>query len=304
MKAARKQRSTAAEMEAWRESLHAIVEELRPATVRQVFYQCTVRGLVEKTENAYKRVAQTLADMRKAGAMPYEWLADATRWQRRPRSANSLAAAIAECARLYRRDALTRADRYVEVWLEKEALAGVVNDATGEYDVPLMTARGFASLTFLHSAAMAVKHEPRPATIYHLGDYDPSGQCAARTIKNTLLEMSGRDDMEFVQLGVTPEQILEWSLPSRPTKRDGNTHAKGWEGDSVELDAIHPEALRKLVRDALAHHLPQGELQALRAAGASERRALEMFGYELAAYQDPMDVLSHMTELMVGGNEI
>lgn len=298
---ARKKRSTAAEMRLWRERLYLIVAELRPATVRQVFYQATVRGLVEKTENAYKRVAQTLADLRKEGAMPYDWLADATRWQRRPRSADSLAGAIAECARYYRRDALSRADRYVDVWLEKEALSGVVVDSTGEYDVPLMVARGFSSLSFLHTAAMAIKDEHRSTTIYHLGDYDPSGQCAARTIKATLESMSGRDDMEFVQLAVTPEQIREWHLPARPTKRDGNAHAKGWEGDSVELDAIHPESLRALVTDALARHMPAHELQALRAAEASERRALEMFSRGISSAHRPDRALNIMAARMMAG---
>jgi len=36
---------------------------------------------------------------------------------------------------------------------------------------------------------------------------------------------------------VTPEQITEWNLPSRPTKAT-DTRAKGFKGDSVELDAI------------------------------------------------------------------
>jgi hypothetical protein len=45
------------------------------------------------------------------------------------------------------------ADAYVEVWLEKDALSGVVLPVTSMYDVPLMVARGYASLSFLHSAA-------------------------------------------------------------------------------------------------------------------------------------------------------
>lgn len=286
-----RKRSTASEMDAWRDALMQITDEIKPATVRQVFYQCVVRDLIEKTEQGYKRVAATLAELRKSGRMPYKWLADATRWQRRPRSYDSLTDAIESTARFYRRDALTRSERYVEVWLEKEALAGVVVQATEKFDIPLMTARGFASLSFLHSSAETIKHESRPTTIYHLGDYDPSGQQAARSIRDSLFDMSGRDDLEFIQLAVLPEQIKEWELPSRPTKREGNTHAKHWRGDSVELDAIHPKVLIGMVGHALYKHIPEAELKAIRAAEESERSALSMFYNEIDQYKDEHQVI-------------
>jgi hypothetical protein len=237
--------------------------------------------------------------------MPYKWLADATRWQRRPRSYDSLTEAIESTARFYRRDALTRSSRYVEVWLEKEALAGVVVQATEKFDIPLMTARGFASLSFLHSSAETIRHELRPTTIYHLGDYDPSGQQAARSIRDSLFEMSGRADLEFIQLAVLPEQIEEWELPSRPTKREGNTHAKHWRGDSVELDAIHPKVLKGMVAHALYQHIPEAELESIRAAEESERSALAMFYNEIDQYGDDQQatVLELLSKRMAA-NEI
>jgi hypothetical protein len=270
--------------------------------VRQVFYQCVVRGLIEKEEAQYKRVAKALADLRRSGRMPYNWLADATRWMRRPPVNDSLMQAIQETARFYRRDALTRSDRYIEVWLEKEALSGVVIGATEQFDVPLMVSRGFASLSFIHSSAINIKYEARPATIYHLGDFDPSGQTAAKTIRDDLLEMSGRDDLEFVQLAVLPEQIKNWDLPTRPTKKKGNCHAKNWEGDSVELDAIHPGVLRQLVSDAITDHLPLEEIHALRVAEESERDALKMFSSELGDFRDKAYALKKLAKMMRDGD--
>ncbi len=288
---ATRNRMTKSEMDIWKVQLKIITREIKPATVRQVYYQCVVRGLIEKTENKYKCVARNLADMRKDGVIPFDWLADGTRWQRKPRSYDSLADAINNCATYYRRDALNRSDRYVEVWLEKDALAGVLYPITSKYDVPLMVARGFASLSFLYEAAETIKHETRPTTVYHLADYDPSGQQAARSTRDSLSGMSGRDDLEFIQLAVLPSQITEWDLPTRPTKRDKNTHAKNFVGDSVELDAVHPDTLRKLVADAIDRHMPADELQTLRAAEESERQALKMFGREFAEYSDPAAVL-------------
>ena len=77
-------RATKAEMAERREALFDIVAEQQPMTVRQVFYQATVRGVIEKTEAGYAKVQTLLADMRRDGELPYQWLADNTRWMRKP----------------------------------------------------------------------------------------------------------------------------------------------------------------------------------------------------------------------------
>src|SRR4051794_3971521 len=91
--------------------------------------------------------------MRRAGDMPFDWLADNTRWQRKPRTFHSVEQALQETARIYRKALWQDSEAHVEVWLEKDALAGVLLPVTALYDVPLMFARGYASLSFLHSAA-------------------------------------------------------------------------------------------------------------------------------------------------------
>ena len=186
----KRQRSTKAEVKARKDALLVIVYEMKPMTVRQVFYQATVRGVVDKTEAGYKIVQNDLVNMRRAGEMPYGWLADNTRWQRRPRTHRSVEEALKETARLYRKDLWHEADSYVEIWLEKDAPSGVLYPITQLYDVPLMVARGYASLSFLHGAADYIADLDVPAYIYHLGDFDPSGQDAARAIEQTLREMA------------------------------------------------------------------------------------------------------------------
>jgi hypothetical protein len=78
-------------------------------------------------------------------------------------------------------------------------------------------------------------------------------------------------------VAVTEEQIEEWELPTRETKREGNRHAKNFEGDSCELDAIPPDKLRDLVRECIARHIDQARLATVLAAEKSERAALKMF---------------------------
>ena len=97
-------------------------------TVRQVFYQAVVRGLVEKEETGYDKVQADLTKMRVEGDLPYDWLTDATRWQRKPRSFDSIEDALSETARFYRKSLWQDVDEYVEVWIEKDALARLMHD--------------------------------------------------------------------------------------------------------------------------------------------------------------------------------
>ena len=266
-------RSTKAEVERRRGALHDIVAAMRPMTVRQVFYQATVRDLVEKSEAGYNKVQTDLVQMRRDGALPYDWLADNTRWQRKPRTYDSIAQALDETAQLYRKALWREVDAYVEVWLEKDALAGVILPITHAYDVPLMVARGYASLSFLHSAADHINDVGCPVFIYHFGDFDPSGVNAGEKIEQTLHEMAPDADITFERIAVNLDQIRSMNLPTRPTKAS-DTRSKGFGDISVELDAIAPADLRDLVQSAIEDHLPWSKFQVLKAAEESERELL------------------------------
>lgn len=211
-------RATKAEMLQRREALIDIVAEMQPMTVRQVFYQASVRGIVEKTEAGYAKVQTDLVWLRRNDALPYDWLADNTRWQRKPRTYVGVQQAIEHTAAFYRKALWADADSYVEVWLEKDALAGVVLPITALYDVPLMVTRGYASLSFLHSAAEFINEQSIPTYIYHFGDFDPSGVNAGEKIEETLRELAPNAEIYFERVAVTEEQIEEWNLPTRPTR--------------------------------------------------------------------------------------
>jgi len=242
--------------------------------VRQVFYQATVRGLVEKEQSGYTKVQTDLTVMRRAGELPYHWLADNTRWQRKPRTFEGVEQALQETARLYRKNLWVDADCYVEIWLEKDALSGVIYPVTSMFDVPLMVARGYASLSFLYNAAEYINDLDVPTYIYHLGDYDPSGVNAGEKIEETLCELAPDAEIYFERIAVTPEQIDEWNLPTRPTKKS-DTRAKNFDSaTSVELDAIEPNQLRDLVQEMIEVHLPPEQYEILKVAEQSEREII------------------------------
>lgn len=276
-------RSTKATVTQLRADLLGIVANGNPMSVRQIFYQASVRGLVQKSETGYRKVQEALAHMRRVGGeMPCGWIADSTRWQRRPHTFDSVEDALTETARLYRKALWTNARTYVEVWLEKDALTGVILPVTDLCDVPLMVARGYASISFLNTAAAYIALLAVPAHIYHFGDFDPSGVDAGRAIEATLREYAPHAKIHFERLAVTPRQIAEWSLPTRPTKAT-DSRAKGFGAISVELDAIPPQDLRDLVQGAIEQHLPRRELDVLLAAEESERSTFKKLIGSLAA---------------------
>jgi hypothetical protein len=267
-------RATEEEITARRIALFQIVAEMHPMTVRQVFYQATVRGIVEKEESGYDKVQNDLAAMRRGGddilsviptpfSLPWEWIVDNTRSRSKPYVCNSVREALEDAANTYRKALWKDADAYVEIWLEKDALAGVIRDVTWKYDVSLMVARGYSSITFLHDAAMDIEDKEVPVHIYHLGDFDPSGVNAGEKIEEDLQEFAPSADITFTRLAVTEEQIDEWDLPTRPTKITDSRAARFGSAESVELDAIEPRRLRSLVERAILKHLSKKRYEEL-----------------------------------------
>lgn len=269
----RRPRRTKAQIGTIQTAIVSAAGDCRPATVRQIYYRLVTLGVIDKTEAEYDTVQRLLVALRRMGAIPYSWIADGTRWQRKPKTYSSLGDMLDQQQRFFRRAIWEDQDAYVEVWLEKDALAGVVYQVTAEYDVPLMVTRGFASLSFLHNAACDMDDEDKPVHIYYLGDHDPSGVDIPRKVEASLREFAPEMDLTFTRLAVTAEQITEFGLVTRPTKQS-DSRAKNFEGESVEVDAISPDELRALVRGAIESHIDHDYLDRTRRIEAAERDTL------------------------------
>jgi hypothetical protein len=176
----------------------------------------TVRGAVEKEESGYRKAQRQLVLLRREGEVPYNWIADNTRWMHKPTTYAGLGDFFDRAATYYRQDLWIRSDVYVEVWCEKDALAGVLMPVTREYDVPLMVARGYSSETFAYNAAEAMKETGKPCFVYYVGDFDPSGWQMARNLEQKLAEFGA--PVVFERLTVNRDQIQAWDLPTRPSK--------------------------------------------------------------------------------------
>jgi hypothetical protein len=266
-----------------------------PVTVRQLYYQAEIVALpgIDKTESSYDKVQRQVLLLRRAGGLAYRHVADLTRWMRKPATFDSVEAALQETARLYRKSLWRDAEAYVEVWCEKDAVAGVICPVTALYDVPLTVARGFSSETFCFEAVKARVGDNRPYVIYYLGDFDRAGQDAAAELREKLERFAGErsvavafthlaiEESDIVQFDGVPGQVRvalkigdnefdRW-LPTREPKRKSRNDQLWPHPFGYELDAIAPDDLRNLVRGAIEAHLPADQLTVLQVAETSER---------------------------------
>jgi hypothetical protein len=262
-------------MQVIRLATHDVLANDNPMTVRQVFYQLVGRGIVEKTEAEYKQtVVRLLTDMRRAHEIPFSWIADNTRWMRKPCIYDSLHHMLEVTKATYRRALWNDQSAYVEIWLEKDALAGVLYEETRPWDVPLMVTRGYSSVSYLYSAAEAIAAQGKPTFIYYFGDHDPSGRDITRVTEKGIREFAPDADIRFQREAVTEEQIAELRLPTRPTKNT-DSRSKGFKGESVEVDAIPAPYLRSLVRNCIERHIDAGLLDGTKRVEAGEREMLK-----------------------------
>ncbi len=166
----------------------------------------------------------------------------------------------------------------VEVWLEKDALAGVlVPTVVEECGLDLHVTRGYASVSYLQSATDFIRRDARLTHVYLLTDFDPSGLGIGDTVAAELVRRCYSVEVHVQRLAVTRDQIDEWRLPTRPTKTADSRVAKFTREHgtgSVELDAIPPAALRSLVRDSIEEHMDPEKLQTVKLAEKQERDLL------------------------------
>jgi hypothetical protein len=281
-------RATKPEMMTRRRQVLEIITEEHPATVRQIDYQAVVKKIVDKDEKGYDAVQRMLTELRRDETIPYEWVVDHGRLVRRPFTVNGIVEALNETRKQHRKSPWQYVPDYVQVWVEKDALLGVVEPVTSEYDVPLLSSRGYSSLSLLHKAAQELNELLGcPIYIYQFGDLDPSGLQASEVIERELRGFAPDANIHFERIGITLQQIKDFDLWSalRDTKRDDPRFK--WFRDkyrdepilnggllSVELDAIRPSLLRGLVREVIERHLPRDVLDATNAESEREQAYL------------------------------
>lgn len=224
-------------------------------SVRQLYYQLVSRDVVENTERSYKRVASIINDARLAGLLDWDAIEDRGRdivTRNRWTSGGSILRAVAD---QYHMDMWEGQDRRVFIMVEKAALAGVMERPAREYDVPLLAAKGYPSVSVVRE--LAVEHflphlsDGQRILLLHLGDHDPSGLDMTRDIEERLrLFLDGGMGVEVRRIALNMDQVEEYNPPPNPAKVTDSRfeNYQAFHGDeSWELDALEPSVLTALV---------------------------------------------------------
>lgn len=265
-------RRTNAQLAVIHDAIMEALSEEHPATLRGTYYRVVSAGVVDKTDAGYKMVGREVLKLRRTGVLPYWWITDGTRYVIQPRTWNDLDAMLTDAAASYRRALWHDQQVGVHIFTEKDAITGVISDVCNEWDVPLGVLRGYASESFCWSVAESLPAD-RTTFMYQLGDHDPSGVDAWRNFADKVVGFAPDKSVVFERLAVLPEQITEWNLLTRPTKRT-DTRSAGFVGESVEVDAIRPSMLRTIVRNAIEQHIDPDDLAYTRRVETWERDML------------------------------
>lgn len=122
------------------ERVNAIVAEYEAQgyelTLRQVYYQLVARGFIPNNERSYKNLGSLINDGRLAGLIDWYAIVDRTRNLRRNNHWENPESVIDSARYSYMLDRWKNQPNYVEVWVEKDALIGIVSQICRELDVP------------------------------------------------------------------------------------------------------------------------------------------------------------------------
>lgn len=241
------------------EIINEVIEEYSDQgydlTLRQVYYQLVARNYIPNNERSYKNTGNLINDARLAGLIDWNAIQDRTRNLRKNSHWSSPTDIMSSVLYSYAID--TRADQpnYIEVWVEKDALIGIVQQIASTLDVPCFSCRGYVSASEMWTAAQRFinqDHRDR-RVILHLGDHDPSGKDMTRDIMERM-ELFGAD-VEVQRIALNWDQIDEFNPPPNPAKLSDSragAYIREFGYESWELDALEPRVLTQLIRNSVA----------------------------------------------------
>jgi hypothetical protein len=225
-------------------------------TLRQVFYQFVARGLMANKQTEYKRLGGILSDARLAGLIDWSMMEDRTRYLREITTWEDPANIVEAVAEQYKEDLWRTQTFRPEVWIEKDALVGVIEKPCRDLRVPFFACRGYASQSAQYEAGLRFRrHIRRGQTpiVFHFGDHDPSGMDMTRD-NTDRLGMFSKRLVRVDRVALNFDQVEQYSPPPNPAK-ETDSRASGYidqyGGESWELDALEPTVIGNLIRNAV-----------------------------------------------------
>jgi hypothetical protein len=240
------------------EQANTIIEEYLAQgfalTLRQLFYQFVARALLENQLKQYKRLGSIIRNARDGGLVDWNAIEDRTREVNTHNFWNNPAGIISAAAHSYRED-LWAGQRYrPEVWIEKDALLGVIEAICTELRVPYFAHRGNNSQTLQYQAGKRFAEyldQGLIPLVLHLADHDPNGIDMTRDNQERLA-LYARAEIEVRRIALNMDQVRRYNPPPSFVKED-DTRTSGYRerfgtDECWELDALSPTVIADLIR--------------------------------------------------------
>lgn len=256
-------------------------------TIRQIYYQFVARDLLpeewrdpvtgsKNNFKSYGKLNSFINNGRMTGLIDWWAIEDRTRFLRGNQHWDSPSQILRSAASSYKLDSRKDQKYLVEVWIEKDALVGMIDSICRELDVDFFACRGYVSLSEMWRAAQRIQNVKK-TVILHLGDHDPSGIDMTRVIQDTL-NTFGCKNVDVQRIALTMKQVEKFKPPPCPAKLS-DSRAKDYiatYGDeSWELDALAPNVIEELIRSNVEALTDKARRQVILAEQEKERDQLE-----------------------------
>jgi len=229
-------------------------------TLRQLYYQFVARDWIENSQKSYKRLGGIISDGRLTGRIDWEAIEDRSRDLVTNPHWSHPSSILESAAASFQLDKWKDQGKRVEVWVEKEALAGVLSRICADLDCPFFACKGYTSQSEMWRAGQRLLgyiHQGAEPVIIHLGDHDPSGLDMTRDIAHRLHLFTGQP-VEVNRIALNMDQVQQYNPPPNPAKLT-DTRAADYIAEhghsSWELDALEPTVLVELVREWVTSYL-------------------------------------------------
>jgi len=250
-------------------------------TLRQLYYQLVSRDIIPNSERSYKNLGTLVSKARMAGMLDWDAIEDRGRQPRKHAEFDDIEELIEAALHAYRLPRWKGQENYVELWVEKEALAGVLQPMSDQYHVTLMVNKGYSSQSAMYESARRITRNSSEAAnvvILYLGDHDPSGEDMVRDVANRLKTFT-RDEyeIEVVKLALTMAQVNQYNPPPNPTKiSDSRAEAyiKKFGHECWEVDALDPRTMQRLIAKTIEGYIDMDLMDEIKEREEFDKEAL------------------------------
>lgn len=279
-----------------------VVEDLHdyyPLTLRQVYYRLVAAQVIENTKSKYNDLSKVIKQMRLDKMLPWDVIEDRTRRVSGKRGYTDAGEYLREKVDSMGYTGFSRCmvqgqEKYIEIWVEKDALSRVFEDVAWDYCIRCVTCKGYQSISFLKAyrerAQKALDNNQEPVVLY-FGDFDPSGVQMFEAAQNSLENDFGIHGVRYKRIALNLEDIKNYNLPNDPeavkkTDKRYQAFVDQYGEYAVELDALHPRELKTIAVEAVEGELDMEVAQYQIELGEKDFETVSKFQLKIKKYAE------------------